>query len=94
MISLWATKVSLMARCPLLKKGNNLQEVFGDVKDIHIDSPPEIFNHHKLYEKTVQVDEDLRFDVDGCVLDNPKRRLNPNIYLTLCLPQRCSLVYQ
>ena len=74
MISLWATKVSLMARCPLLKKGNNLQEVFGDVKDIHIDSPAEIFNHYKLYEETVQVDEDLRFDVDGCVLDNPKRR--------------------
>ena len=70
-------------KTPLLKKGTDLQEVFGDVKNIDSDSRPEIFNRHELYEETVQVDVDLGFDVDGCVGDNPKGRWNPNIYLTI-----------
>ena len=61
-------------KTPLLKKGTDLQEVFGDVKNNDSDSRPEIFNRHELYEETVQVDVDLGFDVDGCVGDNPKGR--------------------
>ena len=67
----------------LLKQGTDLQEGFGDVKDMNIDSPPEIFNRHELYEDIVQVDEDLGFYFDGCVVDNPKGRWNPNIYLII-----------
>ena len=55
----------------LLKKGTDLPKVLGVIKK-DIDSPPEIFNCHELYEETVQVDEDLGLDIDGCVVDNPK----------------------
>ena len=65
-------KIIPCGKMPLLKKGTDLQEVFGDFKDIDIDSPPKIFNRHELHEETVEVDEDLGFDVDRCVVDTPK----------------------
>ena len=67
-------KIISCGKMPLLKKGTDLQQVFGDIKDIDIDSPPETLNRHELFEENVQVDEDLGFDIDGCIADNPKGR--------------------